>query len=172
MVINGFPTPPSGRRLLVSAPWRARQLLCRCPSRPQVQHLRVFFPSAFWDIKDSTLFKKLLICRSNRSTPEFDVSDSLTACMGCLSFRVACWAASNFIAITRAPFTSLRSAIRRAFWISDHAPRRRSVAAPGLLLLQSDSQKTPSEKSLSTSVASSWRVSDTFCCRDFSWSLL
>ncbi|GFU72443.1 hypothetical protein TNCV_3171631 [Trichonephila clavipes] len=100
-----FPTPPSGRRLLVSAPWRARQLLCRCPSRPQVQHLRVFFPSAFWDIKDSTLFMKLLICRSNRSTLEFDVSDSLTARMGCLSFRVACWAASNLIANTRAPLS-------------------------------------------------------------------
>ncbi|GFT40139.1 hypothetical protein TNCV_782651 [Trichonephila clavipes] len=48
-----FPTPPSGRRLLVSAPWRARQLLCKCPSRPQVQHLRVFFPSALWFSKES-----------------------------------------------------------------------------------------------------------------------
>ncbi|GFV02302.1 hypothetical protein TNCV_1500821 [Trichonephila clavipes] len=80
-----FPTPPSGRRLLVSAPWRARQLL-QMPFSTQVQHLRVFFPSAFWDIKDSTLFMKLLICRSNRSTLEFDVSDSLTARMGVCPF--------------------------------------------------------------------------------------
>ncbi|GFV09343.1 hypothetical protein TNCV_981721 [Trichonephila clavipes] len=115
---------------------------------------------------------KLLICRSNRSTLEFDVSDSLTARMGCLSFRVACWAASNFIANTRAPFKSLRSAIRRAFWISgSRTPSMKCCSARTSLTSVGQSENAKCE-SLSTSVASSWSVSDTFCCRDFSWSLL
>ncbi|GFV07828.1 hypothetical protein TNCV_305761 [Trichonephila clavipes] len=100
--------------------------------------------------------------------------------MGCLSFRVACWAASNFIANTRAPFKSLRSAIRRAFWISGSRTPSMKCCSARTSLTSVGQSETPSE-SLSTSVASFefynlWRTvlaknkivldptSDTNCC--------
>ncbi|GFU96900.1 hypothetical protein TNCV_1892521 [Trichonephila clavipes] len=113
---------------------------------------------------------KLLICRSNRSTLEFDVSDSLTARMGCLSFRVACWAASNFLANTRAPFKSLRSAIRELSGFPDHAPVDEVLQRQDFSYFSRTVRKRQVRKPLDVR-RQFLSVSDTFCCRDFSWSL-